>query len=161
MDSQESPAIDEQAGRDSGEPWLLRSIVWVAVSLAVSGAILFGLRATTADAYGLSRCESFLGGAPTCVFEHQIVGKGVELSEQVAEVEGLPPSLCLPRIDFQYSDIKGRVYRTSDGGDPLSACAAIATRRVTLGPESLLPGKACAILYSSGHELTRQCHWIG
>jgi hypothetical protein len=53
------------------------------------------------------------------VFEHQIVGKGVELSEQVAEVEGLPPSLCLPRIDFQYSDIKGRVYRTSDGGDPL------------------------------------------
>lgn len=132
----------------------------VALSLFAATALVFLTNGVAhADAYGFTPCTSVAGGdRPSCVFEHGITGKGLRVSEEFAEAEGLPATLCNTRIDFQYSDNEGRVYRTLRSSEVQSGCGPIVTRRVR--SEYLQPGKACAQLYSAGDLVATQCHRI-
>lgn len=129
--------------------------------LAVTGSSTAALGGVAhADAYGVDKCDSVAGGdRPSCVFEHGITGQGLKISEQFAEAEGFPATLCNTRIDFQYLDVNGQVYRTIPSPGTRSGCTAVESRTIRPGG-TFRQGKACAVLYSNSAEIARQCHNI-
>jgi hypothetical protein len=105
------------------------------------------------DTYGYDFC-----GARTCVLEHGIVGPdGVSSTAEYAEAEGLPATLCNTRIDFEYRNTDDRVYRTLPGPE-VDGCSARVGRSVAA--QRWEAGRACAVLYSNGHVIARQCHHV-
>lgn len=97
-------------------------------------------------------------------FTHVIRGKGLNIADENAGVDSIGPGLigngfCNWRIDFQYEDDGGKLYRTDRG--PMSNTCAHYTFRDVRGARTLPSyGKACAIFYVNGNERARQCHYI-
>lgn len=137
-----------------------RHVLWVVLSAVLAACSVFVLEGVAqANAYGVSHCKSAAGDdRPSCVFEHGMNGKGIHVTQEYAEAEGLPATLCNLRIDFQYSDVNGAVYKTDRGSYTRPGCTKIFHRYAD--PQTLRPGKACAILYSNSNAIATQCHNI-
>lgn len=126
------------------------------LTLAASSSILVE-GVATADAYGFTPCTSVAGDdRPSCVFEHGITGTGLRISEEFAEVEAPFRTVCNSRIDFQYSDVSGRIYKTDRSPTVRSGCTIIERRWVR--PGNVRAGKACALLYTNADLVATQCH---
>jgi hypothetical protein len=97
-------------------------------------------------------------------FTHVIRGSGLTITDESAGVDSIGPGLvgggfCNWRIDFQYEDDAGKIYRT-DRGPTSNSCDHYTFR--DLPATHVLPsyGKACALFYVNGAERARQCHFI-
>lgn len=141
-------------------PGALRYAGWASVSSAASIVSMFVLAGVAhANAYGVSPCGSVAGDdRPSCVFEHGINSKGLVVTQEYADAEGLPATMCNIRIDFQYSDVDGDVYKTDRAAYTRPGCTSQFHRYAS--PQTLRPGKACAILYSNSNQVAMQCHNI-
>jgi hypothetical protein len=91
--------------------------------------------------------------------KHRTVKKETATYSAAISAVGLAAGrACNWRIDFQYKDLNGKVYRTDKGPTNVS-CNFKAGRTVRPGT---LPhyGKACAKLYVNGKHRATQCHSI-
>jgi hypothetical protein len=97
-------------------------------------------------------------------FTHLIRGKGLTVTDENAGVDSVGPGLasngfCNWRIDFQYEDDSGKIYRTDRG--PLSNTCDHYTFRDVRGARAIPSyGKSCAIFYVNGAARAKQCHYI-
>jgi hypothetical protein len=125
-----------------------------------------------ADAIGSTprgRFEYTFGGAKVSIptgsfFTHLIRGKGLTVTDENAGVDSVGPGLasngfCNGRIDFQYEDVSGKIYRTDRG--PLSSTCDHYTFRDVRGTRTIPAyGKSCAVFYVNGAARAKQCHSI-
>jgi len=126
-----------------------------------------------ADAYGITALGAFeytFQGVKFTVpngffLQHAIHGNGLAITREQADIVAMGPAVvesgfCNWRIDFQYEDADGKVYRT-DRGPLTTTCGKFDIVRAI--PEArTLPsyGRSCAIFYVNGAERVRQCHFI-
>ena len=95
------------------------------------------------------------GNNYSCTFKHGIDSNGLVVKSEYAEAESPFKIVCNARIDFVYSDVNAKVYKTIRG--PVqNGCTNVLPRKVN--PGILQTGKACALLYGSGDLRATQCH---
>lgn len=88
---------------------------------------------------------------------HKIVGTGLHVSEQRAGFSAYG-NVCNWRIDFNYYDVPGTLYRRYQG--PTNYNCKIAGSRLIYPNFWAKSGKSCATLYSNGRKIVSQCHSI-
>ncbi|GAB3439044.1 hypothetical protein GCM10027517_11990 [Phycicoccus ginsengisoli] len=133
------------------------------VGLAVTAAPAPQAEAATPSANGCSYWVRFTLPSgyqiPAGGICHQIYGSGLNVTSQTASWFPIPSGLpmCNTRIDFTYYDQYGRLfYRFYGTLHP--GCNNISGSQYR-GPGKLAQGGlACAVIVSSGTDITRQCH---
>jgi hypothetical protein len=126
-----------------------------------------------ADAYGITALGAFdytFQGLKFTVpngffFQHATHGSGLVITQEQADIVAMGPAVvesgfCNWRIDFQYEDAEGKIYRT-DRGSQATNCAKYDIVRAIPNTRTLPTyGRSCAIFYVNGAERVRQCHFI-
>ncbi|HWN33536.1 MAG TPA: hypothetical protein VNP03_12355 [Pseudonocardia sp.] len=152
----------------------MRSGIRFFLALVLAAAPVFASTSPAyADAYGITALGAFdytFQGLKFTVpngffFQHAIHGSGLVVTHEQADIVAMGPAVaesdfCNWRIDFQYEDADGKIYRT-DRGPLATTCGKYDIYRAI--PETrTLPsyGRSCAIFYVNGAERVRQCHFI-
>ncbi|MFE9254769.1 hypothetical protein [Streptomyces sp. NPDC006879] len=141
---------------------------------AITGLMAMTAQPAAASAVGYAKvigfCHDFRGieaCVPLTTLGHYIKGSGRNITRQEASVQDAAGAdsaggrWCNWRIDWRYSDDKGRTYSTSKGAshyrcDWLESIGRIDKSRRTLKHY----GKACADFYVGGAKRASQCHYI-
>ena len=139
---------------------------------AIAAVLAFQPQLAHASAFGFEPVPAFPISykgvsipVPKGQLSHGIEGDHRNIKMEFAQYTVAPSHLgllagraCNWRIDFQYKDLNGKVYRTNRGPTEIS-CNFTARRTVHPGE---LPhyGKACAKLYVHAQLRATQCHAI-
>jgi hypothetical protein len=97
---------------------------------------------------------------PSGTMLHVVDGNGIQLAYDRVEITSIS-NTCNWWVDFDYYDNAGQRYRHVQG-QTHNGCTNESHVRIDygVGPYLWKPGRACATLYSSAVQLTRQCHYI-
>ncbi len=104
--------------------------------------------------------------APKGFLCHSITGSKKHIKHQTARYGANPSGygaltgkVCNWRIDFLYSDTRGKTYKI-DKGPTRNYCSYTASRSVSADKHLPCYGKSCARLVMNGKTIETQCHNI-
>ncbi|MBA3487978.1 MAG: hypothetical protein H0T78_00255 [Longispora sp.] len=98
-----------------------------------------------------------------CFLTHGIHGKGTRVESENAGTDCAGPGFLGGgfanwRIDFQYFDTNNHMYENNVG--PINYEMTFNNFRSINHARTMQPGRSCAVFFSNGQELARQCHNI-